>query len=192
MTLAAPDEEAAPSEGQAPNERQAQSLCVGCGLCCNGSIFANVPARREELPRIRAAGVPADEANGAPRFHLPCPQLQGARCGIYEQRFSGCRAFRCALLVRLDTGRVTVAEAEAEVDKAKGLLARIAALEPGAVIAAARIELRASGAAPPPGASPAELRLWVEAMALDNYFDRVFRNRKMLMDETPAAGETAT
>lgn len=94
-------------------EEQEQRLCISCGLCCDGSLFAWVKLRPAELSAALAAGLlvygdhPADRG-----FAQPCAVFTG-KCGIYDSGFypKGCLAYRCALLKRYAAGSITVDEA---------------------------------------------------------------------------------
>ncbi|HEX9932649.1 MAG TPA: YkgJ family cysteine cluster protein [Allosphingosinicella sp.] len=165
----------------APIAPDASALCVSCGLCCNGVLFTNARAEPHEVPAVEAAGLAVSQVGERLQFALPCRHLDDGSCGIYEQRFTKCRTFRCALLKRLDSGEVRLDEAQATVTRAKQMVARVAALDPAAAQAATRAKQRAAGADGAPGADPAaRRRLWTESLALDMFLDRMFRNRSMV------------
>jgi Fe-S-cluster containining protein len=169
----------------------ASSLCVSCGLCCNGVLFAHAKAEREEVPRLEAAGLQVRQVDEQLNFGLPCRHLDEGRCTIYEDRFAICRSFRCVLLKRLQAGEVELPEALATVAKAKAMIARVAALEPEAAQVSRRLELRRQG--PPRGgeteAAGAALRLWVESLALDTFLDGRFRNKPAKKPSGPSGGK---
>jgi hypothetical protein len=86
----------------------ADTLCTRCGLCCDGSLFADVElAGRAEATRLEIMGLETadDEANGALLLQ-PCLALHGKRCGIYAHRPECCRTFECRLLQDVRRGRV--------------------------------------------------------------------------------------
>src|SRR5215470_7025634 len=86
-------------------------LCVQCGMCCDGSIFADVRLQPEDDPvRLAALGLvlkgavlpsgsteaetnitPTRPQPRAPVFPQPCAMLQGCRCTIYAERPAHCR-----------------------------------------------------------------------------------------------------
>ena len=97
----------------------AGSLCVSCGLCCDGTLFNRAKTSFEEAPRVRSHGLEVypDETH----FALPCPRLDGTACTIYADRFRVCRTFRCKLLRGVDAGEISLDRATALVAEAKRL-----------------------------------------------------------------------
>lgn len=153
----------------------ASLLCVSCGMCCNGILFTNARAEPEEVPRLRALGLEVEQPRpDRLQFRLPCRHHHDGHCGIYSDRFLKCRTFRCALLKRLDSGEATLAEAQATVDQAKRMVARLADLDPAATQFRTRSERRAAAGE----ATAPERRVLIESLALDLFLDRKFRNRK--------------
>jgi len=93
------------------------TLCTRCGLCCDGSLFADVElAGRAEATRLEAMGleIEDDDTNGA-LLLLPCRALQGRRCGIYAHRPECCRTFECRLLQDVRRGTVGVGRAGEQI-----------------------------------------------------------------------------
>jgi Fe-S-cluster containining protein len=173
----------------------ASTLCVGCGMCCNGVLFTNARAEPDEVPRLRAHGLEVEQVRGERiQFRLPCPHHHDGHCGIYSDRFVKCRTFRCALLKRLDSGETNLAEAQATVAQARTMLARVTDLDPAWAQFRMRDEQRAAPAPAEEGEAAARhRRLTIEALALDLFFDRKFRNRKavaMQRSRAPSEGET--
>ena len=158
----------------------ASVLCVGCGMCCNGVLFTNARAEPDEVPRLRALGLEVEQVRGERlQFRLPCPHHHDGHCGIYSDRFLKCRTFRCALLKRLDSGETGLAEAQATVARAKAMLARVTDLDPAWGQFRMRDEQRSAPAPAEEGEAAARRRrLTIEALALDLFLDRKFRNRK--------------
>lgn len=170
------------------SSENASALCVSCGLCCNGALFTNAKAEPEEVPLLRALGLEVAQAGDRLQFGLPCRYNVEGCCTIYDQRFTKCRTFRCALLKRLDTGEVSLPEALETVGKAKRMLDALVAIDPEAGLAAVRAARRRLG---PPRAADAgsarKARLWIDSLALDMFLDRAFRNRKTVDFQTSAA-----
>lgn len=87
-------------------------LCLECGLCCNGVIFANGQLQPgDDAARLRELGLkllgnPKSEI-GNRKFAQPCAAFDGCRCQIYAERPQYCRAFECALLKKFKAGKVT-------------------------------------------------------------------------------------
>jgi len=90
----------------------AEKLCLACGMCCNGVIFADVQLQPgDKATRLAALGLALEKKRGQSRFTQPCAAHDGCRCGIYAERPQYCREFECALLKSVQTGRVESAAA---------------------------------------------------------------------------------
>jgi len=118
------------------NGLTAEGLCLACGLCCNGVIFADVKLQPNDDPvRLRSCGLPISRdqsGNGTPRFTQPCAALDGCRCQIYPDRPKYCREFECALLKRVKGGKLgvvaalrTIGVARGKADRVRRLLGRL-------------------------------------------------------------------
>src|SRR6266481_7889876 len=99
-----------------PKAATGENLCLSCGLCCNGVIFADVKLRRGDDPaHFQALGLPITCSGGrkpsAAGFPQPCVALDGCRCCIYDQRPRYCRKFECLLLKSVNAGYTERAEA---------------------------------------------------------------------------------
>jgi Fe-S-cluster containining protein len=106
------------------------TLCTRCGLCCDGSLFADVElAGRAEVTRLEALqlGVEDDGARGAV-LSQPCAALRGRRCSVYEHRPQCCRTFECRLLRDVRRGAVSVPRAQKEIAEALRGVAKVKAL----------------------------------------------------------------
>ena len=110
------------------------TLCTRCGLCCDGTLFADVElAGRAEAARLEGLGLEIeDDDTPAPLLVQPCAALRGRKCGIYEHRPNCCRTFECRLLqdarrgeVSVDSALATIAKALALVDTARARLAEL-------------------------------------------------------------------
>lgn len=111
-----------------------ESLCQRCGLCCDGSLFTQVPlVGAEEVAAVRRRGlVVLTRADGSAALPQPCAALAGRRCTVYEERPESCRRYRCMLYAALAEDEVAPAEALATVEQAQALIAAVAeALPPG-------------------------------------------------------------
>ena len=106
-----------------PNAPAPESICVACGLCCDGTIFSDVKLVRGDDAKVLASlGLPlthrqptnqkaAPTAPRGYRFPQPCRALEGCRCRIYESRPGYCRQFECLLLKQVQQNRATPAQA---------------------------------------------------------------------------------
>src|SRR5262252_11217599 len=89
------------------------TLCTSCGLCCDGTLFADVElAGRAEVARIEIMGMAIeDEGRSSGLLSQPCAALRGTRCGIYSHRPKCCRVFECHLLQSAERGAIKVERA---------------------------------------------------------------------------------
>ena len=114
----------------------AEKLCLTCGLCCNGVIFADVRLQRGDVAaKLRALGLRLSGASARPtaqasceklqrpflqkKFNQPCAAFDGCRCRIYEDRPKYCRAFDCALLQSVNRGDAKPSDALNLIEKAR-------------------------------------------------------------------------
>lgn len=143
-----------------PNPTDA--LCTRCGLCCDGSLFADVElAGSDEASALEVMGLEIEDADASDGGLLlqPCRALQGTRCSIYAQRPECCRTFECRLLQEVKRGAVSVnraqekiAEALQRIKRVKELVAQLGlADEPLSLpeLGAEALELSAANAADP-------------------------------------------
>jgi Fe-S-cluster containining protein len=96
------------------NPDDANSLCLECGLCCNGVIFADVQLRpADNAVRLRALGLAFAQKSkaGIEKFKQPCTAFGGCKCNIYSERPAYCRQFECLLLKSVKAGEVKISEA---------------------------------------------------------------------------------
>lgn len=106
-----------------------EKLCLTCGLCCNGVIFADVQLKRGDgAERLKELGLRLkqirlrqnEEARPVQwKFSQPCAAFDGCHCRIYEDRPKHCRAFDCALLKSVNAGEVKVSDALLSIEKAR-------------------------------------------------------------------------
>lgn len=111
-------------------ESPAENLCLACGLCCNGVIFADVKLQAgDDLERLRSLGLPLQGPGGAEnrappaaiqfKFRQPCAAHDGCRCGIYSDRPLYCRRFECLLLKSVIAGKTPQTDALRLISKAR-------------------------------------------------------------------------
>jgi Fe-S-cluster containining protein len=113
-------------------ELPGQELCLACGLCCNGAIFADVRLLVEDnVKDLADLGLNLKSRGSARRPLLvqPCAAHDGCRCNIYEKRPGYCRQFDCALLksywqghVRKDKALRIIRSARKQITTVKQLL----------------------------------------------------------------------
>ncbi len=95
-----------------------ETLCTRCGLCCDGSLFADVElASRDEASTLEVMGLEIEEVDEEDSGLLlqPCGALKGKRCSIYAHRPACCRMFECRLLQEVKRGAVSVDQARAQI-----------------------------------------------------------------------------
>ena len=74
------------------------SLCLSCGLCCDGTLFARARLVWSEAERLPLLGLPVlVQDDGSLFLTQPCQALDGARCRIYADRPRTCREYACDL-----------------------------------------------------------------------------------------------
>jgi uncharacterized protein len=91
-----------------------EGVCLPCGLCCNGVIFADLKLQPQDEPdRLEALGLPLKRrvTPNPIRVCQPCAAFEGGRCRIYADRPKYCREFECLLLKSLQSGRTDRAAA---------------------------------------------------------------------------------
>jgi Fe-S-cluster containining protein len=105
-------------------------LCTKCGLCCDGTLFADVElVGQAELARIEIMGMEIEsEGRRLGLLSQPCAALRGTRCGIYAHRPKCCRVFECHLLQNAQGGSVTVERAMELIADAKEQIRQVRAL----------------------------------------------------------------
>ena len=109
------------------------ALCTQCGLCCNGTLFADVELGHAEVVRLEAMGMDVDDADrNTGLLSQPCVALRGTRCSIYPHRPKCCRIFQCNLLQDAQQGAVTVeralehiADAQQQIERLRAMLGRM-------------------------------------------------------------------
>ena len=97
------------------------TLCLHCGLCCNGVLFADVrPGPGDGSPLFA----------GRKRVAQPCPAFDAATCAcaIYAERPLRCRKFECRQLLGVRAGTTTPEKALRQIRAARELAAEVGAL----------------------------------------------------------------
>jgi len=108
------------------SESLTDALCTRCGLCCDGSLLADVElSGAAEITRVRVLGLRVDDDSEEPLMLLPCSGLKGTRCTVYEHRPKVCRSFECGLLTSARRGKVSVAQALVHIDDARSRIMRV-------------------------------------------------------------------
>ncbi len=116
------------------NGSSSKNLCLECGLCCNGVIFADVELQPLEVRSLKSKFQSLKPSPPSPsiekaKLPQPCAAFDGCRCRIYSDRPTYCRQFECLLLKNVQAGRVEraaalriIRTARQRADKVRGLL----------------------------------------------------------------------
>jgi len=112
----------------------ANVLCTRCGLCCDGSLFADAELAARETAALEILGVEIEDAeHGEPPVLLqPCAAFKRKRCSIYPHRPNCCHTFECRVLKQAESGAIsidrakeTIANALQEIGRVKVLMAQL-------------------------------------------------------------------
>ena len=108
------------------------SPCTQCGLCCDGTLFGRVELLlADDVDALKAEGLRI-VAGSKPRFAQPCAALcKDCTCRIYARRPQQCRAFDCALLLRVRSGETGSECAERLIRRTRKQAARVRQLLEG-------------------------------------------------------------
>ena len=104
------------------------TLCTRCGLCCDGSLFADVElASGDEAMALEAMGLEIEDDNedGGGILVQPCAALKQQRCSIYPHRPDCCQTFGCRLLQEVERGAVGVEQAKEKIAEALMRIERV-------------------------------------------------------------------
>jgi len=96
------------------------SICMNCGLCCDGSLFNRVRIRNEEDRKLaeKLHLTTFSLPDGKMYFSLPCPFFKGC-CSIYDRpRPNTCGKFFCEPLKKLMDGELTELKTRSMVETA--------------------------------------------------------------------------
>lgn len=106
------------------NGASSPSVCVGCGLCCDGTLLSHLAVSDESdlgAP-LMTLGVEVIVEADPPVFALPCPAVVGGTCAVHGlHRPHACQQFECALAD-------AVADRSLPADVARSVIADTAAL----------------------------------------------------------------
>jgi hypothetical protein len=98
------------------------SLCLDCGLCCDGTLFeATALMPNEDGRRLAERQAVFVTEKGTRRFQQPCPAHECGSCTIYDERPEVCRDFRCSLLTAVDSGATDETTARVVIGRAMAL-----------------------------------------------------------------------
>jgi len=156
------------------------TLCLACGLCCDGTLFGRVRVDAAEAAHARRHGLVVLDQDDGSRLVQPCAALEGTCCRIYADRPDTCRRYHCDLAAALAGDELDLDEALVLVRETHALRAGLAAALPPDPPQSppARLQQRARDAHQPLLGEPlAETTLDLLA-ALEERLDHVFRGRR--------------
>jgi hypothetical protein len=156
------------------------SPCVGCGLCCDGTLYDRAKVAPAEEPILEALGLELETVGERTYFLQPCRFQSCGRCTNYADRWTVCRSFRCALLRRYQAGEIGLDEARSTVKTAIELIDTVRQGDPAAVIVGGRRKLRRQLAEQVQSGKDqiSAGRRLINIIALDTFLERWFRNKK--------------
>ncbi len=101
-------------------------LCISCGLCCSGALFADVRLhKKDDIQSLDEAGLAIEERGKNLHLLQPCPALHRGRCGVYETRPTNCRRFICTVATRVKNKDLNLDEATKVIRNAKQRISRL-------------------------------------------------------------------
>lgn len=106
-------------------EQQLESLCLGCGMCCDGTFFECLALDQEE--RDIFYGLPLIAIEKDVGVNLPCVMHNGGRCCVYRNRPRRCVSFKCKVYVDVEAGTLQAPAAAERVSEFKRLVAELEA-----------------------------------------------------------------
>jgi uncharacterized protein len=100
------------------SENDVSSICVSCGMCCDGTLFDKAVVHGEEDRAVAdGVGLTTYVINDKSFFKLPCHHFS-ACCTIYgTQRPHTCSAFFCVPLKKYKSGEQTFSDAAFQVQQ---------------------------------------------------------------------------
>jgi uncharacterized protein len=106
---------------------QLNSICMQCGMCCDGTLFKHAKIVEDEQAIAKLGlTITKDEAHH-PVFLQPCPCFKTC-CTVYENRPKVCIGFFCPPLLKARRGLMSFEQANTTVQNALTLRAEILTL----------------------------------------------------------------
>ncbi|CAB4925086.1 MAG: hypothetical protein F2520_02075 [Actinobacteria bacterium] len=106
------------------------SICVGCGLCCDGTLLSHLAVSDESdlgMP-LWAMGVELIAVAEPPVIELPCPAVDHGICTIHHlHRPRACSQFECSLSQAVLDGEIEPTAARAAIARTLEVRAEVGA-----------------------------------------------------------------
>jgi hypothetical protein len=168
------------------------SLCAGCGMCCDGTLHAKADLDRGESASLASAGLELVDDGRA--FLLPCPHSKNGCCSVFPNRPAAvCSSYECKLLKAAKTGELSLESAREKVTTAKRMLAEVGRSQPDAVLAEHRSTIWRGLQEELPALEPASRRhsasVILDIAALDQFLERWFANKKPKVERPDVSGQ---
>ena len=97
----------------------ADSICVGCGMCCDGTLFSRAILKpNDKFDRLGELGFEVERNETEIWFHQPCHAFGDGCCTVYTERPLTCRGFRCELLIEHEDRGLAEADARRAIEQA--------------------------------------------------------------------------
>lgn len=95
------------------NFQNFSSICVKCGICCDGTLFSKARIKDEaDEQLVKGLGLSIfEQANGKRYFHQPCSVFDGC-CTVYQLRPKVCQYFLCEPLKKVKNNEMSFEQAE--------------------------------------------------------------------------------
>lgn len=97
---------------------ESESLCLSCGLCCNGTLIGFVQLSTEEIPPLKGSMDIIENPSGGGVFLHPCSNFCDG-CTIYSKRPTQCASFKCKLLTSVEQKELDFNEASESIAEVK-------------------------------------------------------------------------
>src|SRR5262249_6463173 len=103
-------------------DSSSQSLCLRCGLCCDGTLFSYVPLKPgDEISPLKRAGINFRSDSDLKRIKQPCAGHKNCVCIVYDSRPQTCREYRCELLKKFEQNDILYEDAVRIINNAVSL-----------------------------------------------------------------------
>ena len=173
-----------------------QSLCLTCGLCCDGTLFWGMPlVPDDDVTPLEAVGINIVSDNDLTVLKQPCAAHKNCTCVVYANRPQRCRTFNCKLLKRFEREDVSQQSALEIINKMKSLKNEMNELALAASTTAQSGEeilslMKRCQADPSVGATKQDYVL-LKFGELQIYLDRFFREEAMFAPASPDRSSAA-
>jgi hypothetical protein len=178
-------------------DSSSQSLCLTCGLCCDGAIFSCVKLKPDdEITPLKAVGINIYSDSDANMFKLPCAAHKNCTCTVYANRPKDCRLYKCELLKRFERDDISHEAALEIINKVVSLNNEVNALALAASIntqfkeEVTLLEKRWLGEPPSIGdgaTKQGHAHDFLKFGALQVYLDRFFREKPAVQAVAPSS-----